>query len=152
VPDRHRQAASRSNGYEANSNDGGRNLQMGVVRSIAGRQAFMESGDLWRGYERRTLGSILRADADRMDRFRLATVKNCRRKGPFHSSACIDNCSGCRACPASFAADQDRSSAYDRGQCISGTVPCDEGSCPVSKAWFRRSADRGARADELRRP
>ena len=50
-PDRHRQVASRSNGYEANSNDGGRNLQMVVVGSIAWGQAFLENGDLWRGDE-----------------------------------------------------------------------------------------------------
>jgi hypothetical protein len=35
--------ASRSNGYEANSGDGGRNLQMAVVGSIAWRQAFLEN-------------------------------------------------------------------------------------------------------------
>ena len=59
-------------------------------RSRGGGQAFLENGDLWRGYEGRTLGSILRADADRMDRFRLAIVEDCRRKGPIHSSARID--------------------------------------------------------------
>ena len=48
------------------------------------------NGDRWRGDERRNLGSILRADADRVDRFRLAVVEDCRRKGPIHSSACID--------------------------------------------------------------
>ena len=34
--------------------------------------------------------SVLRADADRVDRFRLAIVEDCRRKGPIHSSARID--------------------------------------------------------------
>ena len=37
--------ASRSNGYEANSSDGARNLQMVVVGSIAWRQAFLENGE-----------------------------------------------------------------------------------------------------------
>jgi hypothetical protein len=76
-PDRHRQAASRSNGYEANSNDGRRNLQMGW-------------SDRSRGDEERNLGSILRAYADRVDQFRLKVVEDCRRKGPIHSSARID--------------------------------------------------------------
>ena len=46
--------------------------------------------DRSRGDEGRNLGSILRADADRVDRFRLAVVEDCRRKGPIHSSARID--------------------------------------------------------------
>jgi len=40
-----------------------------------------------RGVER---GTFLRSDADRVDRFRLAVVEVCRRKGPIHSSARID--------------------------------------------------------------
>ena len=89
-PDRQHQVASRSNGYEANSNDGARNLQMVVVGSIAWGQTLLENDDLWRGYEEMNLRSILRADADRVDRFRLAVVEDCRRKGPIHSSARID--------------------------------------------------------------
>jgi hypothetical protein len=46
-----RDHASRSNGYEANSSDGARNLQMAVAGSIAWRQAFLENGDRWRGDE-----------------------------------------------------------------------------------------------------
>jgi hypothetical protein len=98
------------------------------------------NGDRWRGDEGRNLGSILRADADRVDRFRLAVVEDCQRL--------YRRCSGCRARPASFAADQDRASAYDRGQCILGTAHCDEVSCRESIALFRRSAGRGVRADE----
>ena len=52
-----------------------------------GDKRFWKTG---RGDEGRNLGSILRADADRVDRFRLAVVENCRRKGPIHSSARID--------------------------------------------------------------
>ena len=37
------QVASRSNGYEANSNDGARNLQMVVVGSIAWGQLFWKT-------------------------------------------------------------------------------------------------------------
>jgi len=44
-----RSHASCSNGYEPNSNDGARNLQMAVVGSIAWEQAFRENGDRWRG-------------------------------------------------------------------------------------------------------
>ena len=46
-----RRRASHSNGYEANSSDGAKNLQMEVVRSIAWRQAFLKNGDRSRGYE-----------------------------------------------------------------------------------------------------
>ena len=47
---------------------------MVVVGSIAWRQEILEDC----------------ADADRVDRFRLAVVEDCRRKGPIHSSARID--------------------------------------------------------------
>lgn len=47
---------------------------MVVVGSIAWRQGILEDC----------------ADADRVDRFRLAVVEDCRRKGPIHSSARID--------------------------------------------------------------
>ena len=50
----------------------------------------VSNGDRWRGDEGRDLGSILRAYADRVDRFRLAVVEDCRRKVPIHSSARID--------------------------------------------------------------
>jgi hypothetical protein len=63
---------------------------MVVVGSIAWGQAFPENEERSRGNKGRNLGSILRADADRVDRFRLAVVEDCRRKGPIHSSARID--------------------------------------------------------------
>ena len=44
-PDGHRQDASRSNGYEANSNDGARSLQMVVVGSVAWHQRFCKTGN-----------------------------------------------------------------------------------------------------------
>ena len=50
----------------------------------------VSNGDRWRGDEGKDLGSILRAYADRVDRFRLAVIENRRRKGPIHSSARID--------------------------------------------------------------
>ena len=63
---------------------------MVVVGSIAWGQAFLENDDLWRGDEERNSGSILRADADCVDRFRLALVEDCRRKVPIHPGARID--------------------------------------------------------------
>jgi hypothetical protein len=43
-PDKQQQAASRSNGHEANSNDGGRNLQVGGSDRSGGDRRFQKMG------------------------------------------------------------------------------------------------------------
>ena len=61
---------------------------MAVVGSIACDKRFGKT--VIDGVVMSDRGSILRARADRVDRFRLAVVEDCRRKGTIRSSARID--------------------------------------------------------------